>query len=54
MSRFNVMPRATEITQEKIAKAYHVPYWIISSKPKPSWLKRPIWRTRALWWRYFG
>jgi hypothetical protein len=53
MSRFNVKPRDTEITQEQIAKAYQVPYWIISDRTKPSWLKRPTWRARAIWWRYF-
>jgi len=40
--------------EERIARAYHVPYWRTSSRPKPSWRRRPGWRLRAIWWRIFG
>jgi hypothetical protein len=43
------MPK--RFTLEQVAKAHHVPYWIMSPEdPKPSWLKRPVWRFRA--WRW--
>jgi hypothetical protein len=35
----------------EIGKAYRVPYWIVSDEPRPSWLRSPLWRFRALWWR---
>lgn len=41
-----------EVNQEKIAKAYRVPYWVVVGRPKPSWLERLIWRARAIWWRW--
>lgn len=37
---------------EQIAKVCHVPYWLITSDPKPSIFKRPIWRFRAWRWSH--
>lgn len=39
--------------EEKIALAFRVPYWLIGNRPRPSWLRRPVWRFRAAWWRRF-
>lgn len=40
-----------QLTVERIAKAYRVPYWLIGGK-KPKWRKRPVWRFRALIWKW--
>jgi hypothetical protein len=45
---------ARYVTEEKIAKAYQVPYWIISGRERPRWRDRPVWRARAVWWRWFA
>lgn len=43
---------AQKLSATKIAKMYRVPYWLLDATlPKPSWLRRPIWRLRALLWR---
>jgi hypothetical protein len=39
------------LTEERVARALRVPYWLISSRPRPSWLQRPIWRLREFLWR---
>lgn len=38
--------------EEKIALVFRVPYWLITSRPRPSWRERPLWRLRALAWRW--
>lgn len=46
-------PPEQRVTEEQLAKAFHVPYWVITADPytrKPSWVRRPIWRLRALRW----
>lgn len=40
------------IDLERIARAYRVPYWIMSAQPRPSWFRRPVWRLRAIMWRH--
>lgn len=37
---------------EVMSKRCRIPYWILVDYEQPSWLVRPIWRTRAVWWRY--
>jgi hypothetical protein len=38
------------ITARQIAKASRVPYWLISTEPRPSWFRHPLWRLRAVIW----
>lgn len=40
----------TRLSVEQIAKAYRVPYWLITDAPRPSWMRRPVWRWRAMVW----
>jgi hypothetical protein len=35
-----------------MARVFRVPYWLVSPEPKPSWLRSPVWRARAVWWRH--
>lgn len=42
--------RVRKFRVEEIARLYHVPYWLIDGRPKPSWLRRPLWRLRAARW----
>lgn len=44
-------PATTRRYEERIARTFQVPYWVMLPRPKPSWFSRPIWRLRALYWR---
>ncbi len=37
---------------ERISLAFRVPYRLVSARPRPKWRERPLWRLRALIWRY--
>lgn len=40
-----------KLSVEEVALAFQVPYWLVDGSSKPSWLRRPVWRFRALRWR---
>lgn len=40
------------LSPERVAMIYQVPYWLLTGEPRPNWLRRPIWRIRALRWRW--
>jgi hypothetical protein len=41
---------ATQFELEQVAKAFRVPYWLVTPQSRPSWFRRPIWRLRAMRW----